>query len=137
MAYTITAAEFKAYFDRGQFDYGPASPDIRDKDIDRAVLEALAVMNQDLFDTEDACKLALSYLAAHFLYTDTESDGAPSFNQTSRSADGLSESVHIPAWMMEGDFAFYSTTYYGQKYLQLIAPYLGGSFYAVGGATLP
>lgn len=140
MACTITPAEFKDYFDRGEFTYGVNPPDIRDKDITRAIDEAEAVFNPGLFPDEDTCKQALYYLTAHFLQKDLEavaSKGQPTFNQSSRSAGGISESLEIPEWMKEGEFAFYTTTYYGQKYLILAKPYLDGAVFAVSGATLP
>lgn len=140
MTCTITAGEFKDYFDRGQFNYGTDLPAIRDKDINNAIAEAEAVFNCGLFPTEEACKQALYYLTAHFLQLDTEaaeSEGKPAYTQAGRSADGLSESFHIPEWMKEGEFAFYATTYYGQKYLVLIQPYLGGAVVSVSGGTHP
>jgi hypothetical protein len=140
MTCTITAEEFKTYFDRGQFTYGSAIPAIRDKDIDSAIAEALAVFNTGLWPNEETCKLALSYLTAHFVQLDLDvvsSNGQPKFNQSSRSADGISESLSIPEWMSEGEFAFYSTTYYGQKYLVLAKPYLDGAVFVVNGGTLP
>lgn len=138
MSCTITAAEFKTHFDRGPWTFGPALPDVRDSDIDKAVTEALAVFNGDLYDIEAVCKLALTYLTAHFLQTDLESadsGGAPTHNQTSRSVGSVSESVTIPEWMLDGEFAMYVTTQYGIKWLQLTKPYLGGAVYAVEGGT--
>jgi len=144
MTCTITATEFKEYFDRGQFLYGDSEPyvypEIRDKDIDSAIAEALAVFNPGLFPDEETCKLSLSYLTAHFLQLDSEaieSNGQAKFNQSSRSADGISESLEIPEWMKEGEFAFYCNTYYGQKYLILTKPYLDGAVSVVNGGTLP
>lgn len=147
MSCTITAAEFKEHFDRGQFPYSEDLPDIRDKDIDNAISEALAVFNCDLYpvdpeavDPDHICKLALNYLTAHFLTSDIEggdSGGASKYNVASHSADGISESFSIPDWMNQGEFAMFATTYYGQKYLMLSKPYLDGAVYTVGGATLP
>lgn len=144
MSCTITATEFKAYFDRGQFLYGStvpyAYPEVRDEDIDSAIAEALAVFNGGLFPDDDTCKQALYYLTAHFVQKDLdviESGGQSSFNQSSRSADGISESLSIPEWMNEGEFAFYATTYYGQKYLILAKPYLDGAVFSVPGGTQP
>lgn len=144
MSCTITSTEFKDYFDRGQFEYGSAVPyeypEIRDKDIDSSIAEALAVFNPGLFPDEDTCKQALSYLTAHFVQKDLdviESGGQSSFNQSSRSADGISESLEIPEWMKEEEFAFYATTYYGQKYLILAKPYLDGAVFSVSGGTQP
>lgn len=140
MACTIDATEFKAYFDRGQFTYGTTAPDIRVKDIDQAIAETEAVLNDGIYPDEDTCKQAKYYLTAHFLTNDIDagdSGGLPSFVQTSRSADGISESVSVPEWMNQGEFAFYSTTYWGQKFLILTKPYLDGAVRVVSGATLP
>lgn len=141
MSCTITATEFKEHFDRGQFIYGETPPDeIRDKDIDAAIIEAEAVFNGDLYPTEDICKLALLYCTAHFLVLDSDavdSGGQSKYNQTGRSADGVSESVSIPEWMQSGELALYTTTYYGQKWLALSKPYMDGAVYVVGGATTP
>ena len=144
MTCTITATEFKAYFDRGQFLYGStvpyAFPEVRDSDIDSAIAEALAVFNPGLFPDETTCKQALYYLTAHFVQLDLDvvaSDGQAKFIQSSRSADGISESLSIPEWMNEGEFAFFATTYYGQKYLVLAKPYLDGAVFSVPGGTQP
>ena len=138
MSCTVTIAEFKTQFDRGQFTYSATLPDIRDEDITKAIAETQAVFNQDLFPTEALCEQALLYLTAHLLKLDTEaadSGGNPSLLQQSRSADGFSESLHIPKWMQEGEFAFYSTTYYGQKFIILAKPYLDGAVFSVPGGT--
>lgn len=144
MTCTITATEFKAYFDRGQFLYGTTVPynypEIRDQDIDSAIAEAQALFNGGLFPDDATCKQALYYLTAHFVQKDLdviESGGQAQFNQSSRSADGISESLSIPEWMNEGEFAFYATTYYGQKYLILVKPYLDGAVFSVPGGTQP
>lgn len=140
MAAEITAETFKAYFDRGQFDYGTDLPEIRDSDINRAIAEAEAVFSEGIYPDDDAANQALLYLTAHFLYLDTEageSGGQPVFNQTSRSAGGISEGLSIPEWMNQGEFAFYATTYWGQKWLMLSKPYIDGAVYSVPGATQP
>lgn len=138
MSCTITVEEFKTLFDRGQFQYGTDLPSIRDKDITEAIEEAEAVFNGDLYPSESECKRALSYLTAHFLTLDVSggnSGGQPTFNQTSRSADGISEAVHVPEWAKEGDFAMYATTSYGVKYLMLSKPYLDGAVLFISGRT--
>lgn len=140
MACTISAADFQDYFDRGQFEYGASLPSIRDKDITNAISEAGDVFNESIYPDEEACKRALLYLTAHFLLNDTEAadtGGGVALVQSSRSADGISEANVIPEWMTRGDFAFYATTYYGQKYLALSVPYLGGAVSSVAGATQP
>jgi hypothetical protein len=139
MSCVITATEFKDQFDRGQFDYGASIPQVRDKDINEAIEEAEAVMNEDLYgDDTDTCKKAKLYLTAHFLTLDLGNDengGQPTFHQNSRSADGISESVQVPEWMLEGEYALYTTTSYGIKFLTLSKPYMGGAIYSVKGAT--
>ena len=140
MACSITVTEFKAFFDRGQFVYGDILPDIRDKDIEEALSEAQLTYNEDLYPDEDTCKKALYYLSAHYLTLDiemTDGQGQPNFMQTSRSVDGISESVHVPDWMMQGDFYQYATTSYGQKFLMLSKPYLDGAIVSVQGGTRP
>ena len=145
MSCTITTTEFKAFFDRGQFLYGSTSPyefpEVRDGDIDKAIAEALAVFNGDLYPPDTGiCEQALNYLTAHFVQLDLEtieSGGQTKLLQTSRSADGISEGLSIPEWMNAGEFAFYATTYYGQKYLILSKPYLDGAVFSVPGATSP
>lgn len=137
---TIDATQFKNYFDRGDFTYGTDLPDIRDSDIDKAIAEMEATVNQDIYPTEATCQQAKLYLTAHFLFRDTDastSRGQSSFNQTSRSADGISEGVQIPTWMNEGEFGFYTNTYYGQKWAMLTKPYIDGAVYSIMGATRP
>jgi hypothetical protein len=133
-------AAFKSLFSRGQFDYGTTLPAIRDADITAAMAEALAVFNGELYPDEASGDLPFLYLTAHFLECDVDaadSGGQVRLLQNSRSADGLSESVDIPEWMRAGEFAFYVTTYYGQKYLILSKPYLDGVVLCIEGATLP
>lgn len=136
----ITATEFKDYFDRGQFSYGDNVPDIRDKDIDAAIVEAESVYNRGIYPDDSTADLALMYLTAHFLLSDTDagaSGGQSTFNQTSRSADGISESVEVPQWLKDGPFSIYATTYYGVKYALLTDPYMGGAVFTVKGSTRP
>lgn len=136
----VTVSSFKTLFSRGQFEYGTDVPDIRDVDIENAIAEANAVFNPDIYPDDTIRDLALSYLVAHFLATDTDaadSGGQSRFIQTSRSADGVSESLEIPDWMKAAEFAFYCTTYYGQKWLMLTKPYLDGAVYVIEGGTTP
>ena len=138
---TVTLASFKTQFARN-FTFGSAVPDIMDADITNAIAEKDAVFNPEIYpvDKPDIGTLAEHYLTAHFLATDVDaadSGGQPRFAQTSRSADGVSESVEVPEWMKAGEFAFYCTTYYGQKWLMLTKPYLDGAVYVVGGGTQP
>ncbi|MGO8695990.1 MAG: DUF4054 domain-containing protein [Rectinemataceae bacterium] len=135
--YTPTIDTFKTQFVRG-WDYGPEPPSVLDSDITNAIAEAEAVFNPDLYPPEspNIGELAELFLTAHFVVTDidaADSGGQTRILQNSRSADGLSESLEIPEWMNAGEFAFYATTYYGQKFLILSKPYLDGAVFSVHG----
>lgn len=138
---SVTIESFKLQFSRS-FTFGTVLPDILDDDITKAIAEKDAVFNFDLYPSEkpEIGTLAEHYLAAHFLVSDVDaadSGGQVRLLQTSRSADGVSESLDIPDWMKAGEFAFYSTTYYGQKFLILSKPYLDGVVLVVAGGTNP
>lgn len=140
MAGTVTIASFKAQFPR--LTYGSDASAIMDDDITKAIAEKDSVFNFDLYpvDRPEIGTLAEHYLTAHFVATDidaAESGGQTRLLQTSRSADGVSESVDIPDWMKQGEFSFYASTYYGQKWLILTKPYLGGAVFAIAGGTNP
>ncbi len=134
----LDIATFKDHFDEGQFIYGPSPPEVRDKRIASAILEMQAVIKPSLYP-KSTLLLAKLYLTAHFLYLDldaSKSGGQPSSFQTSRSADGLSESFSVPESLTKGNNSFYSSTYYGQKWLALTPSrvfYVG----CVKGRTLP
>ena len=133
----ITTDAFKTFFARN-FTFGDTLPDVLDADIDKAFAEACAVFNEGLYPDDATTELVYGYLAAHFLQEDlnaAEGGGAPTYNVSSHSADGISESLAIPEWMNAEEFAFYSTTYYGQKFLILSKPYLDGAVFVVTGAT--
>ncbi len=130
--------KFKELFDRGQFNYGEVVPQIRDKDIAEAKEEADCVFNEGLIGDEDCAEKALLHLTAHFLQLDSQAadgSGQSAFLQTSRSADGISEAVHLPTWMRNSDFAMYATTHYGQKFLVISKPYIDGGVWSVKGGT--
>lgn len=137
---TVTIASFKTQFPRN-FTFGSVLPDVLDDDITKAIAEKDAVFNPEIYPTDhpEIGTLAEHYLTAHFLASDidaADSGGQPRFAQSSRSADGVSESLAIPD-DLKGEFAFYCTTYYGQKWLMLTRPYLGGAVFSVEGGTQP
>jgi hypothetical protein len=137
---TVTIDSFKTQFPR--LTYGSDSSSIMDADITNAIAEKDTVFNFSLYPTETPAigTLAEHYLTAHFVTTDidaAESGGQTRLLQTSRSADGVSESLDLPDWMKQGEFAFYATTYYGQKFLILSKPYLDGAVFSVEGGTMP
>jgi len=136
----IDAATFKAKFDRGQFTYGNTLPAIRDPDITKVIAEASRVYNPDIYPDETTADEALTFLSAHFLQETIDAadgDGAAKWNQTSRSASGVSESVQIPEWMNAPEIAMFATTYYGQRFLMLTRPHLIGAVFSVTGGTNP
>lgn len=140
--YTPTISTFKTQFARGQFVYGTVLPAVLDADITGAIAEAEATFNPDLYpsQTPGIGTLAELYLTAHFLAIDidaADSGGQTRLLQNSRSVDGISESLEIPEWMKQGEFAFYASTYYGQKYLILSKPYLDGAVFVSFGTTTP
>lgn len=137
---TVTIASFKTQFSRN-FTFGSAMPDVLDDDITKAIAEKDAVFNFDLYpqDKPEIGTLAEHYLTAHFLASDinaADSGGQPAVLQTSRSADGVSESLQIPEWVT-GELIFYWATYYGQKWLILTKPYLDGAVFVIEGGTQP
>ena len=137
---TLTAADFKAYFSRGQFTFGTDLPAVRDDDISQAIAEASGVFNFGLYPNDAITIQALQYLTAHFLQgtlDSTDSQGQAEGIQSARSVQGVSESIAIPEWMLEGEFALYATTSYGRRWLAISKPYLDGAVFAVAGGTQP
>jgi hypothetical protein len=142
----ITIQEFKTQFDRNEFTYGDETPNVRDKDIQDAMNNALSLFNQGLYpipSTEyptDVGKQALLYLTAHELkkmMNEVADQGQSQFNQNSRSVGSISESLSIPEWMNESVYAYFTTTSFGIRYVLLTMPYLGGTVYTISGATQP
>lgn len=116
---------------------------ITDDDIEKAFREAQAVFNCSLYPSDEITELAYLYLTSHFLSLDIKasSQGVNSTAPTtiaSRSVGSVSESYAIPTdWTNDPNLQFYTTTYYGVKYLSMTTPYLIGNITAVQGATLP
>jgi hypothetical protein len=142
----ITIQEFKTQFDRNEFTYGDDIPNVRDKDIQDAMNNALSLFNQGLYPVPsdeypvDVGKQALLYLTAHELkkmLNEVQDQGQSQFNQNSRSVGSISESLSIPEWMNESVYAYFTTTSFGIRYVLLTMPYLGGTVYAILGATQP
>ena len=137
------AQTFKDYFDRGQFVYGEEVPAVRDKDIDAAMHEAETIFNADLYPDDKTLEMAFLYLSAHFLACDLDAAesgglGGVGFVQTSRSADGVSESIQVPDWIAKDPtLSVLAGTYFGRKYLTIALRYADEVITVVGGATLP
>ncbi|GBR73939.1 phage-related protein [Candidatus Termititenax aidoneus] len=140
MQWPLIISEFKDYFDR-DFTFGVNIPDIRDKDIQRAIGEASAIFNPDIYPDETKA-LAFAYLVAHFIKTDINAANTGSTTsvgiQTGRSAGSVSESLAVPEWALKNPmYSALARTYYGQKYLALTDTYAVGTIVVVGGNTLP
>ena len=134
---------FKDYFDRNQFAYGDDYPAVRDKDIIAAQAEAEAIFNAALYPDDKTRDMAFLYLTAHFLACDLDAAesgglGGVGFAQTSRSADGISESIQVPDWIAKDPtLSILAGTYFGRKYLTIALRYADEVIGVVGGATLP
>jgi len=137
MASPITTAEFQSTFDR-DFTFGTTIDKIRDKDITRAIDDALTMYNPDLWGDPIAAKQAFYYLVAHHLSCNINASGGlgnsgqgvnsgADFPVASKSAGPLSISFSIPQILLENPVVQgLLKTRYGQKYLDMVIPYLIG-----------
>ncbi len=149
---TITVSDFKTYF-RRDFPYAPTyatenEPEnldsfVFDSDIEKAFGEAKTILNQGLFGDDDSIRLAYLYLSAHYLVIDLRAamggvDSTGSFPVASRSVGSVAESYAIPdAYKDNAQYAFFTTTGYGMKFLSMVIPRLVGNIRTVAGWTLP
>ncbi|MBZ5673705.1 MAG: DUF4054 domain-containing protein [Acidobacteriia bacterium] len=110
---------------------------VQDQDITNAFTEAQVLFNQALLGTDATIRLAYLYLTAHFLCNDMRAAAAGisssgSFPVQSRTVGSVSEAYQIPdAYKNNPNYAFYITSAYGMKYLQMILPNLIGNMQAV------
>jgi len=133
----ISVAEFQSFFDR-DFIYGSAITDVRDKDITRAINDSLLAYNGDLWGDSASGKHAFYYLVAHHLSCNISASGglgntgqgansSANFLVSSKSAGPLSVSYSIPQSLLENTMVQgLLKTGYGQKYLELVLPYIIG-----------
>jgi len=116
---------------------------VRDRDITAAMHEAGAIFNPALYPNDEIRDMAFLYLTAHFLSCDLDAAdsgglGGVGFAQTSRSADGLSESIQIPEYILsDPTLSMLAGTYWGRKYLIIAMQYAVDVVTVVGGHTLP
>lgn len=144
MAYTPpTVAEFKTFFSR-DFPYGATPDTVTDDDIQRAIDEAVAFVNEGLFCSQESYTTAVLYLSAHNLVTNLRlssqgiNSGQFAWLQNSRAAGSVSESLAIPDRIMANpEYAMLTTTGYGGKFLMMVIPGLSGQIFTVCGRTLP
>jgi hypothetical protein len=139
---TITVEEFKTRFVKN-FIFGTETDQVSDTDIQNAINDALCSFNQDLLPVLEyginISQIAFGYLTAHFCLQnlDEQTMGAqPAFLQSSRSVNGMSESLDIPEFA-KAQFASFCTSSFGLKYINIILPYTIGTMYAIGGFTVP
>ena len=120
---------------------------LTDSDIEKAINEAIAAFNAELFENnpnEKFCErcLAFLYLVAFYVVLDIKnsSSGLSSNAYTSfvssKSVGNVSESYSIPSWATNNPmYSLYLDNGYGKKYLSLLIPKITGFFYLSKGAT--
>ena len=100
-----------------------------DQDIQKAYDEANATILTKI-NTDAALKQAYLYLTAHYLVGDLNANGLQSTGNGllgSKAVGNVSVSYIVPDWAKKESYSFYTTTYYGMKYLTLTRPYRVGN----------
>lgn len=146
MAYTNpVTSDFKAYFVR-DFPYGGTSGDlstVQDVDIQNAIADAGAFINQGLFPGQAPYNVGFLNLAAHFMVMSLRASsqgiaGQYNWLQSSKGAGPVSESFSIPQWILDNPmWSTLTKTNYGLKFLFLIMPNLVGVSYTLYGPANP
>lgn len=143
MAYTDpTVSDFKNYFSR-DFPYGVTNDTVKDSDIVRAMSDATAGTNQDLFISQGFYTIGFLMLSAHNLVMNLRASaqgiaGQYPWMQTSKGVATVNESYVIPQRILDNpELAMLSKTYYGAKYLGQILPQLSAAMFSVCGRTNP
>lgn len=140
MAYDID--DFKTYFSRDFVFSSSPVVGVTDADLERAFSEATINFNVSLFDAP-ADQTAFFYLAAHCLCVALQTavqgkSSVPFFPVASRSVGAVLESYSIPDWVAKNPtLSGFSTTRYGQTYLQMLYPRTVGRVAVYAGATTP
>ena len=109
---------------------------ILDEDIQNAYAEATLVFNPNITATDAQFTLIFLYLAAHFLVCDLRAKGLQTDTQgliTSKAVGNVSVNYTIPAWMQKQGLSFYTSTYYGYKWLSLMRIYIVGNVTTIRG----
>jgi len=100
-----------------------------DEDIEKAYDEADATVLTKI-NTLAALKQAYLYLSAHYLVGDLNANGLQSTGNgllSSKAVGNVSVGYVVPEWAKKEGYSFYTTTYYGMKYLTLTRPYRIGN----------
>ena len=136
-----TVSDFKNYFVR-DFTYGvDISTTVTDGDLSRALAEALAGINAELFPDQATYSGGFLLLSAHNLVLNLKAVGSSCSGQAqwliqSKGAGSVSESFAIPEIILKNPYyAWLSKTTYGNKYLMLVYPILCGQVFISDGGT--
>lgn len=132
-----TPAQFEAFFARDfEFTTDPANLDLVSvNDINRAITDALDNFAPGLFSTPNVATNAFMYLAAFCMVKNIQmsTKGIASqgkFMISGNSVGGVSTGYSIPEKYMKDPFiASLTANQYGQRYLDLILPYLIGNVF--------
>ena len=145
----ITLADFKSHFSR-DFAYStdPATG-VTDDDLNKAFLEAKAVINPTIYPCDELLQQAFYYAVAHYLVLDIRASGGiggtpggldaqNNLTETSKSVGNVSVSYSENTNIKDDKYlSYFNLTPYGQKFLSLTTPYLIGNVRVVKGCTLP
>jgi hypothetical protein len=140
-SYPPQASDFQAYFTR-EFVYGSGGDFVTANDINRALAEALPLVNQGLLDTLGEQITMYLYAAAHFLVMNIQGAGGLSAVPRGRGVRDNAEAVIVtksvgqvsvtyqvpPTWIQNSMtlLPFFRTNF-GQRYLQMIGPRVVGN----------
>lgn len=111
-----------------------------DLDITNAYAESCINFNSALFSSDQDKILAYLYLSAHFVVNDLNAGGTSGGNVdaglvNSKSVGNVSVSSTIPDHYLKSGYAFYATTTYGRKYIDMIRTRAIGNMVAIAGGT--
>ena len=118
---------------------------VLDRDIEGGIEQAITVIpdQETLYMPIEIHRLALYYLAAHFLVDNIRTSNAGLASQintvvTGKSVGSVSQQFGIPSQLLQDVmFAQFFTSQYGLKYVSLLMPYLRGQVCTIAGATTP
>ena len=138
-----TPAAFQVFFARDfAFTTDPANLElVSENDIDRAMTDAIDNFPSGLFSNDSVATNAFMYLTAFCMVRNIQmamkgiASQGNKFMISGNSVAGVSTSFSIPEKYMRDPFlASLTGNQYGQRYLELILPYLVGNvFVAKGG----
>ena len=113
---------------------------VLDKDITKALEQAVNTFNISLGLSDAAMQEAFLYLTAHYLYISLKLGGLGGsitnmYGVNSRSVGNVSESYNIPDWMLKPMYSRYTTSPYGVQYITMVQPYLVNVASVYGGTN--